>query len=276
MKKLLLVLACAASLGLWMSCENEPQELDVTLHSGLSNDYYKNHGTATATKVTMVTKNTNIKVTYADDAYYGSIPKNMPTDGKGYFIGYVETLKTEGDVTTLKNDPYWFYNEWDSGTKVEFDVATVSWRGDVVYNNENQNGTISDTIVSDKLVSNGKTYRLSLEKTDNNVNLSNRYKFLVSGGTVKIDDSYDYATAPLTMTGSFEGNFTINASLKQLDKNYEDYLKPTDIDNGRRLDEYTTYSRNYNYTNGKREYVATKHPANISVYYLKDVAFTKN
>ncbi len=68
MKKLLLVLACAASLGLWMSCENEPQELDVTLHSGLSNDYYKNHGTATATKVTMVTKNMNIKVTYADDA----------------------------------------------------------------------------------------------------------------------------------------------------------------------------------------------------------------
>ncbi|MBD5447020.1 MAG: hypothetical protein HDR32_04605 [Treponema sp.] len=273
MKKLLLVLACAASLGLWMSCENESQELDVTLHSGLIKDSYTNYGTAKATKVTMVTKNTNIKVTYTEDDY-NPIPNNMPKDNKGYYIGTVETLKTESDVTSVERTSYWFYNEWDSGTQVEFDYALITWSGDVSYTTGSPS-TSENNIVGNNKVSNGKTYRLSLSKENDKDELYKDYSLLASGGTVKITNG-NYGTASFAMTGSLEGNFAINASLKELDERYEYYLKPADIRSGQRFDERTTYDYEFNYTNGEREYVATKIPADTSVYYLKDVSFTKN
>lgn len=254
MKKLLFVLVCAASLGFWMSCNNGAQELDVTLHGGSVEKSYVNYGKVTATKVTMVTKQTTTKVTY-DDNYR---PNNKPAGDKEYYPGVV--YKANSDGVTTYDGMYWFYNEWDAGTEVTFEVATVSWSDNINYS--------EDGIVKYEDVKNGKYYNFNLENRDDVTGLLRQYRLLASGNIVTPQYntytdynwgesiSQDFSTAPLNVDGSLEGNFTINGSLKCRDWCYNDYkTRRFDVridSDGDKIEPYA------------------------GVYYLKDVKFTKN
>ncbi|MDE6705027.1 MAG: hypothetical protein K2J81_03890 [Treponemataceae bacterium] len=272
MKKLLLVLACAASLGLWMSCENEPQELDVTLHSGVDTKTYANAGTVTATKVTMVT-------TRGEEVKYDDNDKitNQPTDKK-YYIGTVQTLSEDGKEIVRKK--YWFSNDWNAGESITFDMASVSWDDNVSYNVKNG----ADGSVGIETVSNAKLYTFSFNVIDNNGTVGSTVRIVKSGDVYQYNNDIDlYGTAKLDVKGSMEGNFTIGTLLKALDSNYSEEDKYGELGGSKytRLDERTVYEeRNGHYDSDSGEwvyeYVARKIPANTSVYYLKDVSFTKN
>lgn len=146
MKKLLFVLVCAASLGFWMSCSNETQELDVTLHSGVDTKEYSNAGTVAAKKMTMVTHK-GAKVEYKD----GKVA-NKPTDRDDYYISVVEELSA--DKKSVKHNEYWFYNDWDSGTDIAADKAFVSWSSNVWYESDGASSGKEN-------VSNTKEYKFS-------------------------------------------------------------------------------------------------------------------
>lgn len=273
MKKLLLVLACTASLGLWMSCENEPQELDVTLHSGVDTKVYANAGTVTAKKVTMVTtrgeevkRDENGKIT------------NEPKDKK-YYIGTVQTLSEDGKE--LEEKDYWFSNDWDAGKPITFDMARVTWYDNVNYNESGSVGT--------EYVSNTKSYTFSFSLINNDENLRKAVYIQKNGDVYQYDDdmSRTYGTAKLDVTGNLEGNFTIGTLLKKFDSAYysEDIYGNLSGTKYTRLDERTEYERRYisseyNSETGsyedQYEIRARKIPADTSNYYFKDVAFTKN
>ena len=256
MKKLLFVLACAASLGLWISCNNGAQDVNLKLDTGLIEKGYTNYGTVTATKVTMVTKNTGIKVTYDGDYE----PNNKPAGDKDYYISSVYKKESTGEV--VYDGSYWFYNEWDAGTEVTFESASVSWGSNVGYDR--------DGIVGYENVSNGKMYRFLLENKDDVTAFKREYALLACGNvvTLQYNDYTDYnwnsgtyirqdfSTTPLNVDGSLEGSFTIKGSLKARDWCYDDYKKirfDVHLDSdGEKIEPYG------------------------GVYYLKDVKFTKN
>ena len=246
MKKLLFVLACAASLGLWISCNNEAQDTNLKIDTAMVEKDYKNHGIVTATKVTMVTHK-GVAVTYEDDK-----PNNMPADGKDWYVATEYDYDKDGKIVSKE---YWFYNDWDSGTEVTFDKADISWNGDISYRKTEyyDDGNDDDdddnyAIVGHENVSNGKEYLLWLDYKGAEVALHRRYRLFASGNAVKLLDNYynDYqsdnkeiddhfSTASLALEGSLEGDFTIKGALKALDYCYSE-------DKRKRLDERYTYT----------------------------------
>lgn len=299
MKKLLFVLACAASLGLWISCNNEAQELDVTLHSGVDTKEYNNAGKVTAKKVTMVTKR-GAKVAYDDK---GKI--TIPTDRKDYYIGWVKTLSEDGKK--LSSEAYWFYNDWDSGEDITFDKAHVSWGDNVWYDNDGASSGKEN-------VSNSKTYNFSFGSHNDVVDAWHNVGIMKSGNVYQYDGSYReyyednygreqwydvhydtiYGTAALDVSGNLEGDFTIGTLLKKLDSLYGEKYEEEGATSGwgdkyRRLDARTEYEPiyddvwiddeeyggywDYNVVVG---YEPRKISADTSVYYLTNVSFTKN
>ncbi|MDE7228178.1 MAG: hypothetical protein K2N31_07640 [Treponemataceae bacterium] len=111
MKKLLLTLACAASLGLWMSC-SDSNELDVTTHKGVDTVHYEYAGTVTATRY--VYKPVELGTT-------------KPASGKYYFID------EEWDEDKYEYVPAnkYFHNAWVADkTPVTDNVATMEWGTD--------------------------------------------------------------------------------------------------------------------------------------------------
>ena len=271
MKKLLMVLACVASLGLWMSCENESQELDVTLHSGVDTKNYSNRGTVTATKVTMVTTR-GAEVTRDDNDKI----TNQPTDKK-YYRDTVQTLSNDGKKVYKE---YWFFNDWNAGETITFDMASVSWSDNVTYNTEYAaNGSVGT-----ETVSNAKSYTFAFSLINNNDALGNSVCIVKSGDVYQYGNNTNtYGTAKLDVKGNMEGNFTIGTLLKALDSNYSEEDEYGELRGFKytRLDERTVYEeRNGHYDSDSGEwvyeYVTRKIPANTSVYYLKDVSFTKN
>lgn len=258
-----------------MSCENELQELDVTLHSGVDTKTYSNMGTATATKVTMVTtRGAEVK---RDDN--GKIT-NQPTDKK-YYRDTVTTLSEDGKVVCKE---YWFSNDWNAGEAITFDMASVSWDDNVSYNVKNG----ADGSVGIETVSNAKSYTFSFGVVNNDVSLGSNVEIQKSGNVYQYAEYVNiYGTAKLDVKGSMESNFTIGTLLKKLDSEYskEDaYGELTGVKYNR-LDERTEYSEQYvgsNYNPDTDSYepmyeiTTRKIPANTSIYYLKDVSFTKN
>lgn len=300
MKKLLFVLVCAASLGFWMSCSNETQELDVTLHSGVDTKEYSNAGTVAAKKMTMVTHK-GAKVEYKD----GKVA-NKPTDRDDYYISVVEELSA--DKKSVKYNEYWFYNDWDSGTDIAADKAYVSWESNVSYNNDGASSGKEN-------VSNSKTYNFSFGTHNDDVDFWIELPIQKNGSVYQYTGSYTsrqpdeygsyrevkiyydnvYGTAALEVSGNLEGDFTIGTFVKKLDSKYGEKEEGEDYGNGdkyQRLDErtvyepikedvydddgypvYDEYGRPATVVTGYR---AKKISANTSVYYLKDVKFTKN
>ena len=239
MKKLLFVLACAASLGLWISCNNGAQELDVTLHGGMDDKTYTNVGTVTAKKITMVTRKAGKVLRDSND----NIVK--PTDGKDYYRGW-EYDKTEGEDVE-----YWFYNEWDAGTDVTFDSASVSWSNNV--------GVWSEGFTTGhENVSNAKYYDFNFKLINDDGKLDHWFSIQKSGDVYQFgnDNAYEYGTAELSVSGDLEGNFEI-ATLKKLDSKYTDYKRM-------RLDKWTY------------DEVTEEYKPYTGVYYLTNVKFTKN
>ena len=295
MKKLLFVLACAASLGLWISCNNEAQELDVTLHSGVDTKKYDNSGKVTAKKVTMVTKR-GAKVALDDKDKI-----IIPTDRKDYYIGWVETLSEDGKK--LSSEAYWFYNEWDSGEDITFDKAYMSWEDNVSYYGDGASS-------GKETVSNGKTYKFSFGSHNDVVDTWHEVGIMKSGNVYQYDggyrgeldwDGYEYCdsffgTTALDVSGNLEGDFTIGILLKKLDSLYGEKYEEEGATSGwgdkyRRLDARTEYEPIYDdvwidveeHPNGGYYdydvivgYEPRKISANTSVYYLTNVSFTKN
>lgn len=290
MKKLLFVLACAASLGLWISCNNGEQELDVTLHSGVDTKEYNNAGKVTATKVTMVTKRGG-KVTLND--------KNeivIPTDRDDYYIGTVQTLSEDGKKVSYEK--YWFYNDWDDGEEITFDKAYVHWDDNVWYDGDGASAGKED-------VSNKKTYKFSFGAHNDVVDVWHDVVIMKSGNVYQYDGSYYdyddyyeekreifydnlYGTAALDVSGNLEGDFTIGTLLKKLDFRYGKKKESPFYGKGSkyvRLDEQTKYVEDYSYVWDEEEgeleerfvgYKPEITPADTSVYYLTNVSFTKN
>lgn len=293
MKKLLFVLVCAASLGFWMSCSNETQELDVTLHSGVDTKEYSNAGTVAAKKMTMVTHK-GAKVEYKD----GKVA-NKPTDRDDYYISVVEELSA--DKKSVKYNEYWFYNDWDSGTDIAADKAYVSWESNVSYNNDGASSGKEN-------VSNSKTYNFSFGTHNDDVDFWIELPIQKNGSVYQYTGSYTsrqpdeygsyrevkiyydnvYGTAALEVSGNLEGDFTIGTFVKKLDSKYGEKKEGENYGYGvkyRRLDERTVYEpiEDYKYDEELGEsvpvvigYEAEKISADTSVYYLKDVKFTKN
>lgn len=111
MKKLLLGLACAASLGLWISC-SDSNELDVTVHEGADTVTYAYAGTVTATRY--VYKPVELGTT-------------EPASGKYYFIDQIWDTDKGQYVSVNK----YFHNAWVADkTTVTDNVATMEWRTD--------------------------------------------------------------------------------------------------------------------------------------------------
>ena len=293
MKKLLFVLACAASLGLWISCNNEAQELDVTLHSGVDMKEYNNAGKVTAKKVTMVTKR-GAKVAYDDK---GKII--IPTDRKDYYIDEVQTLSEDGKK--LSSEAYWFYNDWEAGEEITFDKAYVSWGDNVWYDGDGASAGKEN-------VSNKKTYKFSFGAHNDVVDTWHDVEIMKSGSVYQYDGSYRvyyydnngyerwydeyydtiYGTAALDVSGNLEGDFTIGTLLKKLDSRYGE-KEEGEIegwgDKYERLDARTEYEPYYEWVwDDEREttvqqvagYYVQKIPADTSVYYFTNVSFTKN
>ncbi len=284
MKKIALVLACAASLGLWISCNNEAQELDITLHSGVDTKSYYNAGTVTAKKVTMVT----IRGEEVKRDTNGEIA-NKPTDNK-YYRDWVQTLSSDGKKLTTKE--YWFYNDWNAGEDITLDNAFVSWNSNVSYSGDGASS-------GNESVSNSKTYKFGLGVSNNDVYLWNETYIKKSGDIYQYDGYWDnwgerwvdyqntYGSAKLDISGSLEGNFTIGTLLKKLDSKYshEDDYGELRGDKYNRLDERTVYesvfvgstfdSETENWVD-VYEYKPRTISANTSIYYYTDVSFTKN
>lgn len=276
MKKLLFVLACAASLGLWISCNNEAQDVNLKIDTAMVEKEYTNYGTVTATKVTMVTKR-GVKVAYDDK---GKI--TIPTDRKDYYIDWVETLSEDGKK--LSSEAYWFYNDWDSGTEVTFDAAKIEWSDSVGY---------WDGVAHEE-VSNGKCYKFRFYVVNDDMDFSDYFKILNKGSGVYqyYDDTESYGTAVLDVSGNLEGDFTIGTLRKKLDSLYGEKEEGATYgwgDKYERLDARTEYEPirdavwiedevyggywDYDVIVG---YEPRKISANTSVYYLTNVSFTKN
>lgn len=286
MKKIALVLACAASLGLWISCDNGAQDLDITLHSGVDKKTYDNKGTVTAKKVTMVT-NRGEKVAYDSN---GKII--VPTDRKDYYIGVVQELSA--DEKSVEDTNYWFYNDWDGGTDVTLDNAFVSWESNVSYNN------YADASTGTENVTNAKMYQFGLGVQNNDISLWNEIYIQKSGDVYQYggywndregrwyDYKSTYGSTKLEVSGDMESNFTIGTFLKKLDAEYGEKEEGKNYGEGKkyqRLDEYTEYRYGLigNVWNDELQnnesvfgYIPTKHSADTSVYYYTDVKFTKN
>lgn len=110
MKKLLLTLACVASLGLWMSC-SDANELDVTTHMGVDEVTYNYVGTVTATRY--VYKPVELGT-------------EEPASGKYYFIS--TSWDNEGNPVSVNK---YFHNVWVADkTPVTNPVATIKWTTD--------------------------------------------------------------------------------------------------------------------------------------------------
>ncbi|MDE5799299.1 MAG: hypothetical protein K2H73_09860 [Treponemataceae bacterium] len=175
MKKLLLTLACAASIGLWMSC-SDSNELDVTVHSaeGIA---YKYGGSLTATY-----------------HRYGKniVGEEKPTDTEHEynstkeFVGY--NPETDEDIYR----EYWYWIGWEE-RKVTDDIATISWE------------------VRESMETNVRNYKIESDALGN-LNSSvikkqgNSYYFSYNAyGNYNESD-----TEKITVTGSLEGDtFTI-------------------------------------------------------------------
>lgn len=111
MKKLLLALACAASLGLWISC-SDSNELDVTTHEEIRTVQYRYAGTVTATRY--VYKPVELGTT-------------EPASGKYYFIEQAWD-NDKGQYVSVNK---YFHNAWVADeTPVTDNVATMSWTTD--------------------------------------------------------------------------------------------------------------------------------------------------
>lgn len=264
MKKIALVLACAASLGLWISCDNGAQDLDITLHSGVDKKNYDNKGTVTAKKITMVTHK-GVAVMFD-----GELPINKPTDRNDYYRQPEYGYDKEGKITSVE---YWFYNDWDDGTDVTFDNAFVSWESNVSYNG------YADASTGTENVTNAKIYQFGLGVINNDENLWNEILIQKSGNVYqyawdanKKEDYKDtYGSAALEVSGNLEGNFTIGTFLKKLDAKYykiNDDGKLTG-DKYSRLDEHLEIDE-------KDSEKLKPIEQNTSVYYYTDVKFTKN
>ena len=104
-----------------------------------------------------------------------------------------------------------------------------------------------------------------------------------------------YGTAALEVSGNLEGDFTIGTFVKKLDSKYGEKEEDENYGYGvkyQRLDErtvyepikenvynedgYLVYDEDGNPVQVVTGYEAKKISANTSVYYLKDVKFTKN
>ena len=111
MKKLLLTLACAASLGLWMSC-SDANELDVTTHAEIRTVQYNYAGTVTATRY--VYKPVELGT-------------EKPASGKYYFIS--TSWDNEGNSVSVNK---YFHNAWVADTTpVTDNFARLSWETDI-------------------------------------------------------------------------------------------------------------------------------------------------
>ena len=265
MKKIALVLACAASLGLWISCDNGAQDLDITLHSGVDKKTYDNKGTVTAKKVTMVTHK-GVAVIFEEGT---TVPINKPTDRNDYYQAAEYGYDKDGKVVETQ---YWFYNDWDDGTDVTLDNAFVSWESNVSYNNY-----YADASTGTENVTNAKMYQFGLGVQNNDISLWNEIYIQKSGDVYQYggywndreDRWYDYkstyGSTKLEVSGDIESNFTIGTFLKKLDAEYftKDASGKMTGDKYRRLDKHLDYD-------GKEV------EQNTSVYYYTDVKFTKN
>ncbi|MDE5614309.1 MAG: hypothetical protein K2I74_06635 [Treponemataceae bacterium] len=194
MKKLLLTLACAASLGLWMSC-SDSNELDVTTHSA-DETAYGYGGSLTAT------------YHYYDEHYVGD---EKPTDTKHEY--YDREIYNGRDYET--GEPIytkeWYWGEWKE-ENLSDDIATISWTvKDFVETNVRIYTIASDTfdnLRTSAIRKQGNSYYFSYSTYGNYDNES---------GTEKI-----------TVTGSLEGDtFTIAEFHKPT---YEEGERPSDND----------------------------------------------
>lgn len=197
MKKLLLGLACAASLGLWMSCAND--ELDVTVRDADHKAYtnYEYGGT--------------LKATYH---YYGdhSVGTEKPTDTKHEYYSEKRYIGYDPETGEPLFVEEWYWTGWDEDDFSD-DIATISWtvREDVETN-------VRDYTIESDAFENLRTSKIKKQ--------GNSYYFTYSaygsyGGT-------DNGTEKITMTGSLEGDtFTISEFHKQT---YEEDERPSDGD----------------------------------------------
>ncbi len=143
MKKLLLGLACAASLGLWMSCAND--ELDVTVHEDIDTVTYNYAGTVTATR-------------YVYQPV--EIGTAKPASGKYY---YIDTFydSSKGEVVTVNK---YFRNAWVADkTPVTDNVARIRWTLDTSGKTQTNMTTYTfqfrdDTSVPTTINKSGDTY----------------------------------------------------------------------------------------------------------------------
>ncbi|MBD5428359.1 MAG: hypothetical protein HDR39_03395 [Treponema sp.] len=193
MKKLLLTLACAASLGLWMSC-SDSNELDVTTHSA---DYkadtdYNYGGTLTATYHCYIRN------------YVG---EEKPTDTKHEYYSIKELVGYNPETGENIYREEWYWDGWEE-EKVTDDIATISW---TVRENVETN-VRTYTIKSDAF----DNLRTSIIKKQGN---SYYFSYTAYG-------NYDNenGTEKITVTGSLEGDtFTIAEFHKPT---YEEDEKP--------------------------------------------------
>lgn len=145
MKKLLLALACAASLGLWISC-SDSNELDVTTHVGADTVTYEYAGTMTATRY--VYKPVELGAT-------------EPASGKYYFISSVYDYEKGESVSVNK----YFHNAWVADeTPVTDNVATMKWETDTSGATQTNMATYTfrfrddDSVRSTTISKSGDTY----------------------------------------------------------------------------------------------------------------------
>lgn len=197
MKKLLLALACAASLGLWISC-SDSNELDVTTHSAdyKGTTYYSYGGTLTAT------------YHYYDETYVGF---EKPADTKHEY--YSKKRQTGWDYDN--NEPVivdeWYWGEWKE-TNLSDDTTTISW---VVRDTEITN--VREYTIASNVFDN---FRTSVIKKQGNAYY---FTYVIYGNYANESE-----TEKITVTGSLEGDtFTVPEFHKPT---YEEGERPSDGD----------------------------------------------
>ena len=196
MKKLLLTLACAASLGLWMSC-SDSNELDVTTHSADYKAYtdYEYGGTLTAT------------YHYYDETHVGD---EEPTDTEHDYYSRKRQISWDYDNNKPNLIDEWYWGEWKEENRSD-DIATISWEVRESMETNVRNYDIDSDIF--------ESFTTSTIKKQGN---SYYFTYVINSYNRGSD------TEKITVTGSLEGDtFTIPEFHKPT---YEEGERPSDRD----------------------------------------------